>query len=88
MFEWDEAKRLATLAARKLDFRDAVAAFDGRLVMEGAAWRDGEERFATVVLLDGKFHTVIWTWRGASRRIISFRRARDGEERQYRAVYG
>jgi uncharacterized DUF497 family protein len=29
-----------------------------------------------------------WTWREETRRIISFRRARHGEERAYRQVHG
>ncbi len=88
MFEWDEAKRLATLAARKLDFVRAVKMFDGRPMASFAAVRGGEARVVSIALLDGKFHTVVWVWRGESRRIISFRRSRRGEEKQYRAVYG
>ncbi len=30
MFEWDEAKRIWTIAERGLDFADAALAFDGR----------------------------------------------------------
>ena len=42
-------------------------------------------KFYTVVK---KFYTVVKTWRDETRRIISFRRARDGEERAYRQAHG
>lgn len=88
MFEWDEAKREWTLAARGLDFRDAVAAFDGRPAWHSVSLRKNEERFATVTVIDGKHHTIVWIWRDTNRRIISFRRARDGEAKQYHAHFG
>ena len=88
MFEWDEAKRAATLAQRSLDFRDAIAAFDGRPALHAQAHRDGETRFATVAVIGARHFTVIWTWRGPHRRIISFRRARRDEERAYCALFG
>lgn len=84
MFEWDEAKREWTLADRGLDFADARPLFDGRPVVEFPAKTPTEARTLTVGQLgDGKFYTVVWTWRGPARRIISFRRARDEEERRY-----
>ncbi len=83
MFEWDEAKRLRTLVERGLDFIDAALAFDGRPAVNVPARHEGEDRFLTVAMLGGKCHAVVWTWRGANRRIISFRRARDVEERLY-----
>jgi uncharacterized DUF497 family protein len=87
MFEWDEAKRIRTLAERGLDFIDAALAFDGRQALHIPARHDGEERLLTVAMLGGKFHAVIWTWRGANRRIISFPRARDVEERLHDALF-
>ena len=88
MFEWDERKRLRTLIDRGLDFIDAVLAFDGRPAVHVPATRDGEVRFLTVAVIEGQFCTVVWTWRGTTRRIISFRRARDDEERAYRKAHG
>ena len=88
MFEWDEAKRLATIAERGLDFIDAVLAFDGRPTLNAPAIQNNEARVLTVAVIEGKFHTVVWMWRGDNRRIISFRRARDDEERAYQAVHG
>jgi uncharacterized protein len=87
MFEWDEIKRLKTIRERNLDFRDAHKFFDGRPVIHVRAWRDEEERFVSTAEIDGKFFTLVWMWRGENYRIISFRRARDGEERAYRQIH-
>jgi uncharacterized DUF497 family protein len=89
MFEWDEAKRQATIKARGLDFIDAELLFDGRPVFTLTSDRRPEIRFLSVGILDdGKFHTVVWTSRGEAKRIISFRRARVDEERAYRQIFG
>ncbi len=88
MFEWDEAKRLKTVTERGLDFIDAVTVFDGRPALHVPARLKDEDRFLTIALIQGKFFTVVWTWRDDNQRIISFRRSRDDEEKQYRAVHG
>ena len=88
MFEWDERKRLWTLRERYLDFRDAYQVFDGRPVIHVRAWRNQEERFVSTAEINGKLYTVVWTWRGKNQRIISFRRAGNGEERAYRKIHG
>ena len=88
MFEWDEAKRLRTLRERYLDFRDAYLVFDGRPVIHVRARGNEEERFVSTAEVNGKLYTVVWTWRGENQRIISFRRARDGEERAFNARFG
>jgi hypothetical protein len=88
MFEWDPAKRLWNLRERHLDFRDATRMFDGRPIIHVRSWRNDEDRVVSVAEVEGKFYTVVWTWRSVNRRIISFRRARDGEERAYRKALG
>jgi uncharacterized DUF497 family protein len=88
MFEWDELKRLKTLRERKLDFRDTYQVFDGRPVIHVRAWRNEEERFVSTAEIHGKLYTVVWMWRGEYQRIISFRRARNREERAYRKTHG
>jgi uncharacterized protein len=87
-FEWDQAKQRKTMAIRGLDFGDAPVLFDGRPAVHLPARSEAEERILTVAFVEGKLHTVVWTWRGENRRIISFRRARRGEERAYQAVHG
>ena len=88
MFEWDENKRAKTLKERGLDFRDDRLIFDGRSVVHIPAFKNEEARFVSVAMIGPKFFSVVWTWRGEWRRIISFRRARDGEEKAYRQIYG
>ncbi len=88
LFEWDEAKRLRTIAERGLDFADAAALFDGRPAVQLRARFDAEERFLTIARVGGKFHTVVWTWRGKVCRIVSFRRSRREEEGAYKEIHG
>jgi uncharacterized DUF497 family protein len=88
MYEWDEAKRLRILRERHLDFRDAEQIFDGRPAIHIASWRNDEDRFVSIADIHGKLYTFVWMWREQNQRIISFRRARDGEERAYRKVHG
>jgi uncharacterized DUF497 family protein len=87
-FEWDEEKRRANLAKHGVDFLRARALFDGRTVLVVSSRRSEEERFATTGEIDGRCYTVIWTMRDGVIRLISARRARDGEQRAYRAVHG
>jgi uncharacterized protein len=87
-FEWDEKKRAINLAEHGLDLIDATRLFDGRPVFTYPSPRHGEERFVTVGQLTNRFFAVVWTERVESIRLISFRRARDAEERKYRAIFG
>lgn len=89
MFEWDDNKRRCNLEKHKLDFVAARLLFDGRPTVTATSDNPEEARQVTTgVLHDGKFYTVVWTWRDQARRIISFRRARDVEEGTYRQIHG
>jgi len=87
-FEWDETKRQKPLEERGLDFRDARHLFDGRLVYSYPSPRGDEDRIVSVGTLEGRCIAVVWMQRPGARRIISMRRARDGEERKHRALFG
>ena len=87
-FEWDETKRAINLAGHGLDLIDATPLFDGRPVFTYPSPRHGEQRFVTVGLLTNRFFAVVWTERVEAIRLISFRRARDAEERKYRTIFG
>jgi hypothetical protein len=88
-FEWSETKRLWVLRERGIDFlRVADALFDGRPILTVPSSRYGEDRFLSLVPVEGKFFAVIWMWREGAIRIVTARRARDGEEKRYRAAYG
>jgi uncharacterized DUF497 family protein len=86
-FEWDEKKCATNLREHGLDLMDATRLFDGRPVYSYPSPRHGEERFVTVGLLAGKFFAVVWTERAKAIRLISFRRARDAEERKHIALF-
>ncbi len=86
-FEWDEEKRALNLAKHGIDFDRAVDLFDGRPVREVRSAYLLEERWLTIGPLDGKLVTAVWTPRGDSVRLISVRRARNGEERDYHKNY-
>ena len=88
MFEWDEDKRLLNLKKHHLDFIDARLFFDGRNTITAQSNYLNELRYLTIAIFDGKYHTVVWTWRDKKRRIISFRRSQNGEERAYRHIHG
>jgi uncharacterized DUF497 family protein len=88
MFEWDEYKRLKNLEKHKLDFLAVRLLFDGRQTITTESNSPIETRYVTTAIIDGKFYTVIWTWRDDARRIISFRRARHGEEKAYSQIHG
>ena len=89
MAGFDPEKRLQTLRDRQLDFIDAIALFDGRPMLTVQSNRNDEERYKTITIGDdGKFYSVIWTWRDDDRWIISYRRAHNDEARNYRAHVG
>jgi uncharacterized DUF497 family protein len=87
-FEWFEAKRLAVLNERRLDFLDARRLFDGRPLLTAPSVRGSERRWISIGELGGEVIAVVWTQRGMAIRIITMRRARNEEKRRYRALYG
>lgn len=87
-YEWDENKRLANLQKHGLDLLRGSALFDGRPTYVYPSPRYGEQRFVTIAILEGVFVALVWMERGPNTRLISFRRARDAEEREYRALFG
>ncbi|MGH7072166.1 MAG: BrnT family toxin [Acetobacteraceae bacterium] len=85
----DEVKREKVLHERGIDFRDLAASlFDGRPVVSVPSSHEREERFITIGLVSERMFAVVWTWREEAVRFITARRARDGEERAYRALHG
>jgi uncharacterized DUF497 family protein len=70
-FEWLEAKRLAVLEARGLDFLDGRRLFDGRPIYLLASPRGAEKRWISIGELGGRFVAVVWTLRDETVRIIT-----------------
>jgi uncharacterized DUF497 family protein len=86
---FDIAKRDKTLTERGLDFADANLVFAGvHLTAEDMRQAYGESRFITVGLLAGRMVVLVWTPRGAARRIISMRKANEREQNLYRPRLG
>ncbi len=82
---FDEAKRLATLEARGLDFADAATIWNGPTFTLPDERRDySERRFVTYGILDERQVVVVWTWRGEDRRVISMRKANEREQARFR----
>ena len=70
--EFDLIKRAATLAGRKLDFADAAKVFAGATLTVVDDRHDyGEVRYITIGRLARRMVVLVWTQRGAARRLIS-----------------
>lgn len=88
-FEWDDAKNARNLAKHGIDFDDAIGIWDGP-VLTRASDRDGEPRWVAVGAVEGRELAVVYTLRGDANercRIISARRARTNERRDYRTAF-
>lgn len=83
--EWDEAKRLWTLAVRDIDFAELNGIFTDptRLEKEDLRTDYGEPRFLVLCHVNSRLLHVTYTMRGNARRIISARRANAREQRHY-----
>ena len=84
-FEWDEAKASANLLKHGVDFADVATCFDDdRALTLADPDSEGEERFLTVATdAFGRILVTYFTYRGATIRIISSRKASPGECRRY-----
>jgi uncharacterized protein len=81
---FDPAKRERTLRLRGLDFAEAETIFAGPIFSyEDKRRVYGEVRWITYGLLGGREVTVVWTWRGDDRHIISLRKSNDREKARY-----
>lgn len=87
--DFDPAKRDKTLAERGLDFARAEEIFSGPVLSkEDDRFDYGEKRIITFGNLDGYMVVIVWTPRGAARRIISMRYANGREIEKYIASLG
>lgn len=81
-FEWDEKKRTSNLEKHGIDFEDATEIFYGISLLR-RSHRNNEERWIAIGETEGRIIAVVFTRRRDALRIISARRARKNEERQY-----
>ncbi len=82
-FEWDEGKRLSNIDKHGIDFEDAIDVFDGRPATTRQSDCANERRYVTTAIVRDKYITVVWTPRGDRIRLISARRSREAERRDY-----
>jgi uncharacterized protein len=82
--EFDPGKRELTLQHRGLDMADAGEIFAGNTITIKDDRKDyGEKRYFTIGSLKGRMVVMVWTPRGAARRIISLRKANEREQKTY-----
>ena len=88
-FEWDEQKRQANIEKHGIDFYRAKQIWDGEVLeIPSPQSERREQRFIAWGLMEGKVISIVYTWRGRKRRIISARRARKYEEETYQSALG
>ena len=81
---YDITKRNKTLLERGLDFADAKTLFAGHHFTSEDSRQDyGEVRLISIGLLQERMIVLVWTPRGADRRIISMRKANEREQALY-----
>jgi uncharacterized DUF497 family protein len=82
-FGWDPKKRESNLYNHKVDFEDARGILDGPIFIRRSD-RHGEVRYQIFGYVEGREIAVACAIRGSLCWIISARRARKNEEREYR----
>jgi uncharacterized DUF497 family protein len=86
-FEWDPEKEVFNIQKHGIDFTTAKLIWSGPVFERLDDRHDyGEERFQAFGVAENRILTVIFTWRGATRRIISARRSSLCEKRLYQTT--
>ncbi len=84
-YEWDAQKEQANTTKHGIDFKQASQIFANPVCETVDARYDyGETRYLATGEAEGVLWTVVYTWRGENRRIISARRANKDEREAYR----
>jgi len=81
-YEWDEAKRRSNLGRHGVDFADA-GLLDWDAAFRIAQTIDGERRVLAFAPINSRLFAIVYTLRGETVRIISFRKANDREMDRY-----
>jgi uncharacterized protein len=87
VFEWDERKRQSNVEKHGLDLFDVPMGYEAPHIVVPSKFVNTEERFLAVGVCQGRVVTVVYTIRGESIRVISFRRARHAERKKYHQLY-
>jgi uncharacterized DUF497 family protein len=80
---------LENLSKHGIDFVDAKEIWQGEVLEVPSEQQEhAEQRHIAYGLLEGRIIAVVFTWRGEARRLISARRARSHERRNYQDAFG
>lgn len=83
-FQWDEEKNQRNQRQKGIGFEDIISVFRDTKALIEEQERDGETRYRLTGQDEkGGVFTVVFTWRGESRRIISAWPASRQERRAY-----
>jgi uncharacterized DUF497 family protein len=82
-FEWDDAKSRSNFEKNGIDFDEAIGVFYGSHLLRRSD-RGSEERWLAIGETEGRVITIVFAYRNNKLRIVSARRARKNEERDYR----
>ena len=82
-FEFDAIKSDSNRAKHGIDFVEAQGLWKDPMLLEIPAKTDDEPRYLVIGLIDGKHWSAVITYREASVRLISVRRARTEEVALY-----
>ena len=85
-FEWDPVKASSNLQKHGIDFYDATTVFDDpqRVAINVTKPEHGEVRYLIVGMMNnGRMAAVVYTIRHHRTRIISARKVRKNEQRDY-----
>ena len=87
LFEFDPKKNRANVGKHRVDFATAVRIWEDYVFEREDTRRDyGEKRFIALGAVEGRAMVVVYTWRGARRRLISARKANSDESKIYHAA--
>lgn len=82
-FEFDLAQSDSNRAKHGIDFVQAQVLWSDPMLLEIPAKTEDEPRYLVIGLIDDKHWSAVMTYRGASIRLISVRRARKEEVALY-----
>jgi uncharacterized DUF497 family protein len=82
-FDWDENKNEENIRKHGFDFQDAWEVFDQFALLKPSL-QSGERRYLCFGELDDVLVAIVFTYRDDTIRIISFRKARKSERRDYK----
>jgi uncharacterized DUF497 family protein len=86
-FEWSARKRRQNLAEHGVDFADAALIFESATLEAVDDRADyGEIRYRALGRVGEAYFMVVYTWRGADRRLISAWRVNDHGRQRYEAI--